>query len=66
MSEKRVIVLNAGEGEMIDGLSFKATGADGLGHFSFAEETLAPGARPDRRCTSMTRTMKRSTSSAAS
>ena len=38
------IILGPGEGERVGDLTFKATGADGLGHFSFAEETLQPGA----------------------
>lgn len=37
-------ILGPGDGEKVFDLTFKATGADGFGHFSFGEETLAVGA----------------------
>jgi quercetin dioxygenase-like cupin family protein len=41
---QRPFVLQSGEGKQAFGITFKATGADGLGHYSFGESKLAPGA----------------------
>lgn len=44
MSDTNATVLRPGEGEHVGNITFKATGVDGFGHFSFAESTLEPGA----------------------
>ncbi len=44
MGKGKAKVLRPGEGEQAFGIVFKATGADSLGHFSFGESHLEPGA----------------------
>jgi mannose-6-phosphate isomerase-like protein (cupin superfamily) len=44
MGEPTATILQPGEGERVGNITFKATGADGLGHYSFGESLLPPGA----------------------
>ena len=44
MDDGKAIILQPGDGERVNAtLSFKATGTDGLGHFSLIEEVLPVG-----------------------